>query len=111
MIIYEPRRFRYPQMALPVQLDVEFLVIRVFVRDYRLFVSPLDDVAVFEIPLSCLGRLVVRESAFVVSPVGEDPSSLNNLVVAPSPKELHPTVSIRISPIAFLLAELPKPCV
>lgn len=89
MGVHLPGGLRDADVALVVQLQVDLLVLGIFVRDDGLLVGAGCGVSVREVPHSLTVGLVVGEATLVVGAIiGEDPLSLDELVIRPLSDQL-----------------------
>lgn len=103
-----PGRFGDSHAALVLQLEVDLLVVGVFVGDDGLLVVAGGNIAVGEVPHSVAVGLVVAEGALVVGAVvGEDPPTAHDLVLLPIPYQLVSSLSVGVSALSVLLPEHP----
>lgn len=97
MGVHLPGGLRDADVALVVQLKVDLLVLGIFVRDDGLLVGAGCGVSVREVPDSLAIGLVVGEASLVVGAIiGEDPLSLDELVIRPFSDQLVPGIIVDI---------------
>lgn len=97
MGVHLPGRLRDADVALVVQLKVDLLVLGIFIGDDGLLVGAGCGVSVREVPHSLTVGLVVGEASLVIgSIIGEDPLSLDELVIRPLSDQLVPGIVVDI---------------
>lgn len=107
MSINLPSTFRNPYITLPIQLDIQGLVLLILIWHNGLFVGSLESIAIGIMPGAWFVGLVVGELALVVSAVGEYPSALGDWVVFPFADKFHTGLAVGVGAFALLLAEHP----
>ncbi len=133
MGIHLPGRGRDAHVALVVELDVQLLVVGVFVGNDCLVVASCYLVAIREPPESLSVGLIVSEGALIDGAVRELPLPFHYLVIGPFTAQFrigvligvnagavffaeHPPahvdilISVCVSPLSVFYAVLPLPC-
>lgn len=107
MSVNFPCTIRNSNIALPVQLDVDCLVLLIFIWNNCLFIISSECVSVRIMPYALVIRLVVSKLSLVISSIRKRPSSLNDRVFFPCTDEFHSTLNVSVCSLAFFLSKHP----
>lgn len=78
-----PSRFRNTNVALVLQLDVDFFIIGILVGNHGLLILSWNCISVGEMPGTISIGFVVTETTLVVCSIGEQPSPFDDLILSP----------------------------
>ncbi len=97
--------------TLPIQFQVNSLIIWIFIGDYCLLVATFYFITISEIPEPFPVGLVVFELPLVVGIVREDPFTLHYLVILPCAQQFLFCCEVLVRPLPILFIEHPLPWV
>lgn len=105
--IHLPGWLRNAHIALVLQLYIQLLVVRVFVRHHCLLVAPSHLVPIHKTPSTLPTRLIVCKSALVESTVRKLPLPLSYLVLSPLTAQLRTCLFVGVCATSVFFSEHP----